>query len=96
MSKPLTIDPKTLETLNEIVKWWRDQHGSLGSATIVKPLFKKPEASAFRSLRLPKEMMIAAILKAHRDGISNFNELVKILLWRYLGQDPKYILQDPD
>jgi hypothetical protein len=41
-------------------------------------------------------MLTEATLRAHKDGIGNFNELVKILIWNYLGQDPKYILQDPD
>jgi len=95
MSKLITIDAETSETLNEIIRWWRSEHGSPRAITI-KPIFRPPEVAAFRSLRLSKEMMAEATLRGHRDGISNFNELVKVLLWNYLDRDPKYILQDPD
>ena len=95
MTEPVSIDPETWGTLNEIVQWWRSQHGS-SVGVRMKPIFKKADESAYRSMRLPKEMLIEATLKAHKDGIANFNELVKILLWNYLGQDKKYTLQETD
>ena len=93
MTEPVSIDPEMLDTLEEIVQWWRSQHGS-SVGVRMKPIFKKADESAYRSMRLPKEMLIEATLKAHKDGIANFNELVKFLLWQYLEQDPRYVLQD--
>ncbi len=92
MTEPVSIDPEMLDTLEEIVRWWRSQPGNIPKIT-ERAIFMSAEC-ATRSVRVPKEMISDAIAKAHKDHISNFNELIKFLLWQYLDRDPKFILSD--
>jgi len=88
------FDDATVEVLMEIVEWWKAQKTEKELIkTELVPRFKRTK-TATRSVRLDQALLEAAEKKARKDRArtgGNFNSLVEVLVWQYLGRPSKYV-----
>jgi len=88
------LDPETLETLLQMVEWWkRNRERILLPPLGTRPIFHRKK-SVLRSVRLDERLIKAAERKAKEDRSASggtFNTLVELLVWQWLGQPPEFL-----
>jgi hypothetical protein len=92
------FDDATVEALKEIVTWWRERKEEPTIPVSAQyPQFKKSEKPHTRSIRIDAALLKAAEQKAKieksRTG-GNFNSLVNVLIWQFLGCPKEFIEEE--